>query len=237
MTFKTALGVFTKSELLNILEKVGATDAKTSWKKDQLTERLATYSVEMVCDELTSAQLKDVLDELELDSSGNKAARFQRIQNHFENSSEEVESQAETGLDCTAIFVLAKEVLEYVSERGMNDVKDGNASLEDNYNYSKREHWPEKCPFVYLGLDREESFSYDDGDQNYRYDTWVFQDKATQLIFAVPTATYYRSGLSIKEPYLVKAEPYSIPMVRFTPLQEDKDSFSLYASECKNITF
>ena len=204
-------------------------------EEGQLTERLATYDVVAICEQLTSIQRKNSVRQTEVEFIGNKSARSQRIQGHFENSSGEVESQTETGLDCTAIFVLAKEVVEYVGERGMDDVKDGNASLEDNYNDSKREHWYETCPFVYLGLDREESFSYDDGDKTIDMTHGFFKTSITTYICST-YGTLLQLGLSIKEPYLVKAEPYSIPMVRFTPLQEDKDSFSLHADECKNIT-
>ena len=55
MTLKTALGVFTKPQILIVLEKMGDSEAKNSWNKTKLTEHLAAFGVAAVCKQLTSA--------------------------------------------------------------------------------------------------------------------------------------------------------------------------------------
>lgn len=205
MTFKTALGVFTKPQILSVLQKMGDSEAKNSWNKTKLAEHLAAFGVAAVCKQMTSAQLKELLEKLGLSASGTKAARSQRLQSHFEGSSDEVKAKGGSTVNIEEIKELILTILK--AHRHGIDYRE---SFEESYDLHVEEGGATApCPIAFVNSTSSA------GSHGYSRTNVVYRHNASNLLFATVMErdgrhTYWHG------PFLVEEERITVPMLRFS---------------------
>lgn len=94
-----------------MLEKLGDTEYRSSWKKDKLVSNLEEYDAKEVLNGLTVAQLDDVLQEHDVSSSGRKAQKVERLMNLIHGSDEEDDVSVEQQINFDA------ELAQLIQER------------------------------------------------------------------------------------------------------------------------
>ena len=70
---------YTKSKLTDILDELGDTDYRSSWKKSKLVSLILEYTIKDILSSFTSNELKEGLERLSLSSTGRKNERYKRL--------------------------------------------------------------------------------------------------------------------------------------------------------------
>ena len=70
---------YTKSKLTDILDELGDTDYRSSWKKMKLVSLILEYTIKDILSSFTSNELKEGLERLGLSSTGRKKERYKRL--------------------------------------------------------------------------------------------------------------------------------------------------------------